>query len=186
MLVRLTHIEKTLAAQSRRANIERAVYASAIIALILFAFNWSGRDPGARVAESPAPVTRAGNVPGTAAAPEPPPPAAAAQPQPPPARAPEPAAGGAKRPERPNAPRPPAAAAVAAAGATPPAPTPQPGGRAVEVSLTVERGRVVRAEVSDPRPGMSAYEALALRIARQRRFPADYSGRETLRLRVGQ
>jgi hypothetical protein len=33
---------------------------------------------------------------------------------------------------------------------------------------------------------MAAYEALALRLARQRRFPADFSGRETLRLKVGQ
>ena len=183
MLVRLTQIEKTLVTQSRRAHIERAAYALVTIALILFAFNWRGRDPGARVVESPAPGTQAGNVPGTAGTPEPPPSVVAAQPQLSPERAQEPLAGGVKKPERPNTARPQAAAAVVS---TPPATTPQTGGRAVQVSLTVEQGRVVRAEVSDPRPGMSAYEALALRLARQRRFPADFSGRETLRLKVGQ
>jgi hypothetical protein len=95
--------------------------------------------------------------------------------------APEPAAGEVKRPGRANATRSPAVAPAATQPATPA----QPGGQAVQVRLTVEQGRVVRAEVSNPRPGMSAYEALALRIARQRRFPTDFSGQETLRLKVG-
>jgi hypothetical protein len=60
------------------------------------------------------------------------------------------------------------------------------GGHVVQVRMTVERGRVLRAEVSNPRPGMGAYEALALRMARQRRFPEEFSGQETLRLKVGQ
>lgn len=56
----------------------------------------------------------------------------------------------------------------------------------VQVRMTIERGRVLRAEVSNPRPGMAAYEALALRMARQRRYPEEFSGQETLRLSVGQ
>lgn len=59
-------------------------------------------------------------------------------------------------------------------------------GHVVQVRMTIERGRVLRAEVSNPRPGMAAYEALALRMARQRRYPEEFSGQETLRLSVGQ
>jgi hypothetical protein len=64
--------------------------------------------------------------------------------------------------------------------------TDRSGGHVVQVRMTVERGRVLRAEVSNPRAGMAAYEALALRMARQRRYPEEFSGQETLRLSVGQ
>lgn len=183
MLVRLSHIEKALATQSRRANIERVAYALVTIALILFVLNWRSRDTGAPLVESQPNATQAVNVPVAAGRPEPP--ARVPEAQPAPERSPETAAGD-KRPERPNTARTQPSPQTAAAAASSPTPTTRPGGRDVQVRLTVEQGRVVRAEVSDPRPGMSAYEALALRLARQRRFPADFSGQETLRLKVGQ
>ncbi len=54
----------------------------------------------------------------------------------------------------------------------------------VQVVMKVEHGRVLQAVVKNSRPGMEDYEALALRLARQRRYPDDYSGQETLRLKV--
>jgi hypothetical protein len=50
--------------------------------------------------------------------------------------------------------------------------------------LKVENGRVTQASIGNPRPGMDAYEALALRMARQRRFPAKSNGQETIAVTV--
>ena len=50
--------------------------------------------------------------------------------------------------------------------------------------MRIENGRVVQATVGDRRPGAEAYEALALRIARQRRYPAGTSKQETLLMKV--
>lgn len=51
------------------------------------------------------------------------------------------------------------------------------GSKTVMVQVTVdENGRVSQASVSNSRPGMESYEASALRIARQRRYPAGKSG----------
>lgn len=52
--------------------------------------------------------------------------------------------------------------------------------RTIEVVVLIENGRVSQAFISNPRPGMEDYEALALRIARQRRFPTEAKGRETV------
>jgi hypothetical protein len=54
----------------------------------------------------------------------------------------------------------------------------------VDVVMQIENGRVLRAAIANPRKGMDGYEALALRIARQRRYPAKKSGQETVRIRV--
>lgn len=52
--------------------------------------------------------------------------------------------------------------------------------RTIEVVVQIENGRVSQAFISNPQPGMEDYEALALRIARQRRFPAAAKGSETV------
>jgi hypothetical protein len=57
-------------------------------------------------------------------------------------------------------------------------------GRIVKVLLRVERGRVIQAVVQQPHSGMESYEALALRIARQRQYPTDFSGRDVFELKV--
>lgn len=50
----------------------------------------------------------------------------------------------------------------------------------IKVVVRVEGGRVSQAFVEEHRPGMEAYEALALRIARGRRYAASSSGQETV------
>lgn len=57
-------------------------------------------------------------------------------------------------------------------------------GRTVKVVLRVERGRVLRAVVQNPHAGMESFEALALRIARQRQYPKDFSGSDVLQIDV--
>jgi len=54
----------------------------------------------------------------------------------------------------------------------------------VEVLVEVKEGRVADARVWNPRPGASAYEAVALRMARERRYPEGFTGGERLRIRV--
>jgi hypothetical protein len=50
--------------------------------------------------------------------------------------------------------------------------------RTIEVVVRVENGRVAQAFIAHPQPGMEAYEALALRIARQRRYPKGTTAQE--------
>jgi hypothetical protein len=57
---------------------------------------------------------------------------------------------------------------------------PQP----IKVVMQIENGRVLKASVANPKPGMDSYEAMALRIARQRRFPATLTGGETVTIHV--
>ena len=47
----------------------------------------------------------------------------------------------------------------------------------VRVIVKIENGRVAKASIANPKPGMDAVEALALRIARQRRYPGKVQGR---------
>ena len=54
----------------------------------------------------------------------------------------------------------------------------------IEVLVEVKEGRVTDARVWNPRPGASAYEAVALRMARERRYPEGFTGGERLRIRV--
>lgn len=56
----------------------------------------------------------------------------------------------------------------------------------VDVVMHIENGRVSQAAVANHKSGMDGYEALALRIARQRRYPPKANGQETVRIRVGQ
>ena len=60
------------------------------------------------------------------------------------------------------------------------APNPQ----TVRVVLRIENGRVAQASIANPQPGMGQYEAMALRIARQRRYPAKSTGPETVVIKV--
>jgi hypothetical protein len=54
----------------------------------------------------------------------------------------------------------------------------------VTVVTRVENGRVVEAYVANRRPGMEAYEATALRAARQRRFSPGTTGSEQVQVKV--
>ncbi len=54
----------------------------------------------------------------------------------------------------------------------------------VKVVLQVEAGRVTQAVVAEHQPGLEAFEAMALRIARSRRYPPDASGQETVPVTV--
>ena len=67
----------------------------------------------------------------------------------------------------------------------PPAPTaPRKEFVEVAVELKIEDGRVAEARVGNRQPGAEAFEATALHIARQRRYPPGTSRTETLVLRV--
>lgn len=60
----------------------------------------------------------------------------------------------------------------------------RPGEETVMVMMEVEQGRVVRAHIPRGHPELEAYEAAALRIARNRRYPLDKSGTETITLKI--
>jgi hypothetical protein len=50
--------------------------------------------------------------------------------------------------------------------------------------MQIENGRVLKASIANHKPGRESYEALALRIARQRRYPATVTGGETVTISV--
>lgn len=54
----------------------------------------------------------------------------------------------------------------------------------VKVIVRIENGRVAQARIANRKPGMESVEALALRIARQRRYPGKGSGPETVVIQV--
>ncbi|MDT4953300.1 MAG: hypothetical protein QOJ02_1438 [Acidobacteriota bacterium] len=54
----------------------------------------------------------------------------------------------------------------------------------IKVAVRVEKGRVTQAFVEEHRPGMETYEALALRIARTRRYSPEASGQDTVPVRI--
>ena len=54
----------------------------------------------------------------------------------------------------------------------------------IAVELKIQDGRVAEAHVGNQQPGAEAFEATALLIARQRRYPPGTSRTETLVLRV--
>lgn len=58
-------------------------------------------------------------------------------------------------------------------------------GHSVKVVLQIEDGRVAQASIANRRSGMEAYEALALRIARQRRYPSTGAAQQTITIKVG-
>lgn len=54
----------------------------------------------------------------------------------------------------------------------------------IKVRVRVEQGRVSQAFVEDHHPGMEAYEAMALKIARALRYAQNASGQETVLIRI--
>jgi hypothetical protein len=56
--------------------------------------------------------------------------------------------------------------------------------QSIKVVVRVEKGRVSEAFVEEHRSGMEAYEALALRIARGRRYSPTTSGRGTVSVKI--
>jgi hypothetical protein len=68
--------------------------------------------------------------------------------------------------------------------ASEPAPEAEPSSQSIKVVMQIENGRVLKASIANPKPGMDSYEAMALRIARQRRFPSTVTGGETVTINV--
>jgi hypothetical protein len=64
-------------------------------------------------------------------------------------------------------------------------PEPEPASQPIKVVMQIENGRVLNASIANHKPGMDSYEALALRIARQRRYAATITGGETVTINVG-
>jgi len=64
------------------------------------------------------------------------------------------------------------------------APEPEPEAQSIKVVMQIENGRVLKASIANPKPGMDSYEAMALRIARQRRYSATKTGGETVTINV--
>jgi hypothetical protein len=60
------------------------------------------------------------------------------------------------------------------------------GSQLIDVVMQIENGRVLQASISNHKSGRGGYEAMALRIARQRRYPPKTNGQETVRIRVAQ
>ncbi|HEV7891990.1 MAG TPA: DUF4388 domain-containing protein [Pyrinomonadaceae bacterium] len=54
----------------------------------------------------------------------------------------------------------------------------------VEVLVEVKNGVVTDARVWNPRPGAASYEAVALKMAKERSYPAGFTGGERVRIRV--
>jgi hypothetical protein len=50
--------------------------------------------------------------------------------------------------------------------------------------MQIENGRVLKASIEGHKPGMDSYEGLALRIAKQRRYPATVTGQESIKISV--
>lgn len=61
---------------------------------------------------------------------------------------------------------------------------PEPASQSIKVVMQIENGRVLKASIANPKPGMDNYEALALRIARQRRYAATVNGGQTVTINV--
>ena len=61
-----------------------------------------------------------------------------------------------------------------------------PSVQSVNVVMKIENGRVSQASIANHKVGMDSYEALALRIARQRRYASQKSGEETVKISVTQ
>jgi hypothetical protein len=58
------------------------------------------------------------------------------------------------------------------------------GSYVVQVLVEVKDGAVTDARVWNPRPGAAEYEAVALKMARERRYPEGFSGSERLKIMV--
>ncbi|HEY2962804.1 MAG TPA: DUF4388 domain-containing protein [Pyrinomonadaceae bacterium] len=56
--------------------------------------------------------------------------------------------------------------------------------QSIKVVMQIENGRVLNASIANHKAGMDSYEAMALRIARQRRYPATATGGQTVTISV--
>ncbi|HEV2833834.1 MAG TPA: DUF4388 domain-containing protein [Pyrinomonadaceae bacterium] len=56
--------------------------------------------------------------------------------------------------------------------------------QSIKVVMQIENGRVIKASIANHKAGMDGYEAMALRIARQRRYAATASGGQTVTISV--
>jgi hypothetical protein len=65
-----------------------------------------------------------------------------------------------------------------------PAPEPEQTSQPIKVVMQIENGRVLKASIANHKPGMDGYEAMALRIARQRRYAPTTTGGETVTISV--
>ena len=65
-----------------------------------------------------------------------------------------------------------------------PVKAPEQASQSIKVVMQIENGRVLKASIANPRPGMDSYEAMALRIARQRRYEATVNGGQTVTINV--
>ena len=74
--------------------------------------------------------------------------------------------------------------ATAAVAEAQPVKEPEQTSQSIKVVMQIENGRVLKASIANPRPGMDNYEALALRIARQRRYAATVNGGQTVSIDV--
>jgi len=63
-------------------------------------------------------------------------------------------------------------------------PEPDQSSQPIKVVMQIENGRVLKASIANHKPGMDSYEAMALRIARQRRYPAATTGGETVTINI--
>jgi hypothetical protein len=62
--------------------------------------------------------------------------------------------------------------------------TPARGSYVVQVLVEVRDGTVTNARVWNPRPGAAEYEAVALKMAKERRYPEGFNGSERLKIMV--
>jgi Domain of unknown function (DUF4388) len=60
------------------------------------------------------------------------------------------------------------------------------GAKSIKVVMQIVNGRVLKASVPRSQSGLESYEAMALRIARQRRYSGQRDGQETVTIRVSQ
>jgi hypothetical protein len=61
---------------------------------------------------------------------------------------------------------------------------PENSSKVIAVVMRIEDGRVSEAYVKEHHPGLEAYEATAIRLARQRRYSKDKAGTETIVVKV--
>jgi Tfp pilus assembly protein PilF len=59
-----------------------------------------------------------------------------------------------------------------------------PNAQTITVSLEIKNGKITFASVSERRPGLETYEAIALRFARRLKYPSDKTGPESVVVRV--
>lgn len=181
---RLTAVEGAIVSASNRFSRERLVYAVVIgflvglslITTLDVLYGPFFRRPAAVAAASPPPTSHANAV-ETAASPAPAPNKETAGTVP----MPSPEASASQQQQA----RPPVPASAAVVGSRRIDGVPEARREyVVEVLVEVKNGVVTEARVWNPRPGAAAYESVAVKMARERNYPAGFTGGERLRIRV--